>query len=310
MKKRVAVIDIGSNSIKVLVAESDGTIFGILPVYENTLEIRISNGISGNPPVIDDSSIQNGIDAIETLYKECQSIGGITQTTIVATSAVRSASNGLEFMDKVSERIGINPIILSGHMEAEGIASGVRTDPAISANLNNFTVFDLGGGSLELMRFESNQVENLISLPLGSVQLTEQFIRNPSSPILRERANAIKSHIKACILETNFPICAPLVGCSGVLTTWRALRARETGMDLKESSSTFTEFDIDQFTSEVAYKTLKHRINVAHIPLERADIFPVALFTFKALLELAEATEIRHSLHNLRYGIAWELIHS
>jgi exopolyphosphatase/guanosine-5'-triphosphate,3'-diphosphate pyrophosphatase len=310
MKKRIAVIDIGSNSIKALVAESDGTIFGILPLYENTLEIRISNGISGNPPVINDSSIQNAIDAIETLYKECQSIGGNTQTTIVATSAVRSASNGLEFMDKVSERIGINPIILSGHMEAEGIASGVRTDPAISANLNNFTVFDLGGGSLELMRFENNQVENLLSLPLGSVQLTEQFIRNPSSPVLRERANAIKSHIKACILETNFPICAPLIGCSGALTTWRALRARETGMDLKESSSTFTEFDIEQFTSEVAYKTLKHRINVVQIPLERADIFPVALFTFKALLELAEATEIRHSLHNLRYGIAWKLIHS
>ncbi len=309
MNKRIAVIDIGSNSIKALVAESDGTLFGIFPLYENTLEIRISKGISGNPPVIDDPSIKKGVDAIETLYKECQSVGGITQTTVVATSAVRSASNGLEFMEKVSKRIGINPIILSGHMEAVGIASGVRTDPAISVNLNNFTVFDLGGGSLELMRFESNQIENLVSLPLGSVQLTEQFIRDPSSPVLRERAIAIKSHIKACILETNFPICAPLIGCSGALTTWRALRAREAGVEMEESPSIFTEFEIDQFTSEVAYKTLKHRINVAHIPLERADIFPVALITFKALIELAETTEIMHSLHNLRYGIAWKLIH-
>jgi len=304
---RVAVIDIGSNSIKALVAEPDGP-FGIRPVHESTLEVRISTGISGSPPVLSDSSIQKGVAAVESLYRECQSVENVSQTRIVATSAVRSAVNGEEFIRLIHARTGVLPGILSGQEEADGIAYGVRTDPAIRGAFNQFTVFDLGGGSLELIRFEEDHVQYRTSFPLGSVRLTEKFIRHPDGPVPQNEANALKNFIRETIANSGFPVSPPLVGCSGGLTTWRAIRAAAAGLNIREGSAVFTHQDIAYMAGEVLSHDYGHRVAKLRIPAQRADIFPAALLTFQVLLELANTLEIRHSMHNLPYGIAWEAL--
>jgi exopolyphosphatase/guanosine-5'-triphosphate,3'-diphosphate pyrophosphatase len=183
MKPRVAVIDVGSNSIKALVAETDGQPFGLKPVYEECLEVRISHGISGDPPLLRPDRIEAGVEAVEKLWRDCQANGPLQDILVVATSAVRTAANGHLFMEAVAAVTGTDPITLTGPEEADGIACGVRTDHLIEERLDDFTVFDLGGGSLELIRFEHHGVTDRTSLPLGSVRLTEAFFSDPSQPI-------------------------------------------------------------------------------------------------------------------------------
>ena len=130
MNRRVGVIDVGSNSIKALVAESIGAAFEIKTVYEHSLGVRISHGIGGNPPMLQPARIQAGIQAVAQLWQNCHAHGPLADFRIVATSAVRSAANGKDLLDAVQAATGCRPDILTGEEEADGIACGVRTDPS------------------------------------------------------------------------------------------------------------------------------------------------------------------------------------
>ncbi len=308
MRKRVAVIDIGSNSIKALVAESDGTNYGVSSLWEGSREVRISTGIAGENPMLRQEDIKAALQAVEELYQCCHDMKPIAETRILATSAVRNAANGHDFLESVRGRTTVRPLLLSGQEEADYIAVGVRSDPALGGRLAQFSVFDLGGGSLELIHFDDNHVAAGTSLPLGSVRLTEMFVQEPRKAVPEKEIRQLSNHVRAMIGSSGIPLKAPLIGCSGGLTMWRAIRAQAAGIPMQASSARFTQSDVDEMIAAVVHRDLEHRILHAHIPPQRADIFPVALITFQVLLELYNTTEIQHSLHNLRYGVAWELL--
>lgn len=310
MKPRAAVIDVGSNSIKLLVAELSDDEASLTPVYQNNLEVRISRGIAGDPPCLADDRIQAGVEAIRELCAASQEYGPIDHFRIVATSAVRTAANGHVFLAAVKDAIGVEPEILTGSEEAEGIAAGVRTDPAIAGNLEDFTVFDLGGGSLELIRFEHNGVTGRTSLPLGSVRITEQFVRCPADPLPQDEQKAIREHLRESILAAGIHVESPLVGCAGGLAAVRHVTAKQTGDLFELVPSEIQKSELDKLTAAVISQSLLQRIEHSYLPPGRADIFPAALITFQVLMELAGATQIRHSLHNLRFGLAWKMLQS
>ncbi|NDV63331.1 hypothetical protein G0Q06_12770 [Puniceicoccales bacterium CK1056] len=303
MKPRVAVIDIGSNSIKSLVAERDGGTFGLRALHEKTLEVRISQGIGGNPPMLHAERIEAGVEAVRELWDDCQDNGPLGGLRIVATSAVRSAGNGQLFTGAIEALTGISPQVLTGAEEADAIALGVRTDPSIEDHLNDFTVFDLGGGSLELIRFEHHGVTDRTSLPLGAVRLTEQFFSDPSQPIPKIEQVKLYQFIHEHILASGVEVRAPLVGCSGGLAALRNVVAARAEAHHPDPSY-FPRKLIESMAIEFAGMDLTRRMAVEGLPTRRADIFPAAMIVFKVLLEMAQADGIRHSLHNLRYGLA------
>jgi exopolyphosphatase/guanosine-5'-triphosphate,3'-diphosphate pyrophosphatase len=308
MKPRVAVIDVGSNSIKALVAESGAGPFDLHPLFERTLEVRISQGIGGEPPMLHIDRIEAGVEAVRDLWKACTQHGPLKAFTIVATSAVRSAGNGHLFTDAVTSITGLTPRVLSGAEEADGIAMGVRTDPEIEDNLNDFTVFDLGGGSLELIRFEHHGVTDRTSLPLGAVRLTEQFIRNPENPIPVPEQEALRRHVRTQIEATGIPITPPLVGCSGGLAALRRIIAARMGVGVDEAPAYMSWELIKSISHEIRSMDIIRRIAIPGMPERRADIFPAAMLVFEELLELGSAEGILHSTHNLRYGLALRLL--
>ena len=303
MRPRVAVIDVGSNSIKALVAEPGGAPHTLRCLHQQTLEVRISTGIGGHSPSLLPGRIKAAGEAVKELLESCRAHGPLARVHIVATSAVRSASNGSDFLDAVEAATGLRPVILSGDEEALGIARGIRTDPAITERLGDFTVFDLGGGSLELIRFERDAVVRHLSLPLGSVRLTEQFVKNPGAPLDEAGGQALAQHVSSVLAESGFPLRAPLAGCGGGLNSLRALFAREDGLTVEESGPVLPKERIAATEERLARMTLEQRI-AAGVPAGRADIFPAAMITFRILMERAGAGEILHTFHNLRYGIA------
>jgi exopolyphosphatase/guanosine-5'-triphosphate,3'-diphosphate pyrophosphatase len=200
---RVAVVDIGSNSIKVLVAEQgpEGQISALL---SKTLDARISAGISQNNPRLSDASMTRGLDAIQQLLASTAPFSP-QRTILVATSAVRDADNGAEFRERVRTITGQDIRILSGAEEANLIGRGLTCDPAL-AKLSNFYVFDLGGGSLECLAFRDRKIEAAESLQLGCVRLTEKLVPDSSQPISTTTLAAIQNHTRTQLAQANFTV--------------------------------------------------------------------------------------------------------
>jgi exopolyphosphatase / guanosine-5'-triphosphate,3'-diphosphate pyrophosphatase len=305
---RVAVIDVGSNSIKLLVADkgSDGPV----EVASRTLEVRISQGISSERPHLSLDGIERGIVAVLTLATEAR-VRGAEKIVAVATSAVRDASNGQEFHDRARTGAGVSLRILTGTEEANLIGLGLSTDPAFK-DLQDFTTFDLGGGSLECLSFRNRTVEDTISLPLGCVRLTEMFVASPSSPLGEPETEKIRLHVRDSLAMANAPLPVPrnrpVIGTGGTLTTLRAIIAARAGVTLAEADPVIEVPFIRSILSLAGSVDLAARRKIAGLASERADVFPTALVTLLAVAESGRFDAFRHSFRNLRWGVAAELL--
>jgi exopolyphosphatase/guanosine-5'-triphosphate,3'-diphosphate pyrophosphatase len=306
---RAAVIDVGSNSIKLLVAElgSDGRLAEVL---SHTIEARISKGIGSENPRLSTEGMEGGIAAIAAIADDAKSAGA-DRVFAVATSAVRDASNGREFQEALRQRTGLELRVLTGTEEANLIARGLTTDPAL-VSLRNFHAYDLGGGSLECLSFAGRSVERSASLPLGCVRLTERFVVSPEEPLSADVAYEIGRHVKESLLQSGFKLPVPtgfgVVGTGGTLTTVRAIVAANRSVPIKETNPLIGVTLLHELLAKVGPMDLAARRKVAGLSAERADVFPAALITLLALAELGGVQAFHHSFRNLRWGVASELL--
>jgi len=305
----VAVIDIGSNSIKSLVA-ARGPRGELVALKAQTIDARISAGISRTPPRLAAAGMRSGLAAIRELLDGIARLAP-AQTVLVATSAVRDAVNGAEFRRRVSEATGHDIRILSGAEEAALIGRGLVADPAL-ATLQDFYVFDLGGGSLECLAFRGRNVERAASLPLGCVRLTEMCVADPSRPFAPDEQSRVSQRVKEVLVPGAFtfglPAASEAVFAGGTVTCARAVLAARTGRALLETPPVISVEMLRALLADVSSKPLAERRRIQGLPPRRADVFPVALATVVAVAEIGGFGEFRHSFHNLRYGVAAELL--
>ncbi|MFI5337122.1 MAG: Ppx/GppA phosphatase family protein, partial [Opitutales bacterium] len=197
----VAVLDIGSNSIKVLVAARAPT-GGLDTLFSESLDVRISAGISAAQPRLSEDGMARGLAAIQKLLALAAPYSP-TRAVMVATSAVRDAANGPDFRARVSAATGFEIRILTGPEEAQAIGRGLTSDPALT-DLQDFYVFDLGGGSLECLAFRDRKMEQVQSLQLGCVRLTEGFVADPAAPLPAETRHRIQEHVRQTLASAGF----------------------------------------------------------------------------------------------------------
>ena len=299
--RRIAVIDIGSNSIKCLVAADRGH---VVSLYENTLPVRIGRGLADKNPRLGSPEMLAGAEAVIQLYGECQRHGPIEETIVVATSAVRDAANGSDFARLIYTQAGIQPVILSGNDEARLIGRGVVEDPQITAQFKNFVVADLGGGSLELIALQGENVRSHLSLPLGAVRLTERFICDPRNRLPDKEAAQLDAHVRGTLIESGFPLQGPLIGTGGLVTVWRSMEAHAHGVTLPELSPTLRRSSLQSWIERMRLMTWNERLTVPGLPASRADIIIPGMLIVDAILDLAQADSLTHSRFNLRFGVA------
>lgn len=302
----VAVVDIGSNSIKVLVATRDAN-GQVVSLRTKTLDVRISAGISRAEPCLSDDGMTRGLAAIKDLLAEA-ALFSPRHVMLVATSAVRDASNGPAFRESVRLETGHEIQILTGDAEAAGIGRGLTCDPTLAA-LQDFNVFDLGGGSLECIAFRERQPAQAFSLQLGCVRLTEKFVPETTAPFSAESRAAISAHTKATLAGFAFAVPAPIaVGTGGTVSSVRALFGARTGQPMEGTPPVVTVAQLRELLDLIAPLPLAQRRQIPGMPFARADVLPAALTTFIAVAELGGFAEFRHSVYNLRYGLAAGLL--
>lgn len=309
MSHAVAVIDIGSNSIKLLVAAraADGTLESLLA---KTLDARISTGISEATPVLAEEGISRGLEAIRTLLSDAAAYSP-KQTILVATSAVRDASNGDDFKARVRSMTGLEVRILTGDEEASLIGRGLTCDPTLR-DLQDFYVFDLGGGSLECLAFRGRKLEQAASLQLGCVRLTEKFVADPARPLTRTPKYRVMQHVHDQLAYGPFKFALPpgtaAIGTGGTVATVRAILGAQAGQPFEQTDPFIPLTQLRFMLTRISRMTLDERRQVQGLPPPRADIFPTALATLIVLSDFAAVAGLRHSLYNLRYGIADEAL--
>ena len=309
MPDTVAVIDVGSNSIKLLVARAGATSNSLETLCSETIETRISGGISSKLPSLNEDAITAGSATIAKLQKMAQNYQP-DHTVIVATSAVRDAINSDDFIQNVAEVTGLQIRTLSGTEEAKYIGQGITCDPAIGG-MTSFIQTDIGGGSLELIRFDAGQIQQAISLQLGAVRLTERFIEDADAPLTLKIEASIRRYVTEQLMSSDFdfsPAELPLIGTGGAYTVSRAMLVVDTESKIEHSSPHLERSTLSHLKNKLAPLPLKERLSIPHLPAARADIMPTALITIDALLEVANRSKLTHSFYNLPYGVAAYLL--
>ena len=309
MNPPIGVIDIGSNTIKLLVARL-GKSGAMETVLRETRATRISRGISGDRLVFPPETLARAAADTAELAGIARQAGAGT-IRIVATSAARDAENGPDLASAIEAAAGAPVEIISGHREAALIARAVRCDPALEG-FPAFYAFDLGGGSLECLSFRGRNLEQALSLPLGAVRLTEKLVKDSANPFTPEDRSAVEAETIRTFRESGFQFVLPAesaaVATGGTMTTALAILAAEEGMALEKMRPWLAKEALENLLTRIGSLPLPERLKTPGLPGERADVFPVALATFLTVAELVGKPGFHHSLQNLRHGLAAEML--
>jgi exopolyphosphatase/guanosine-5'-triphosphate,3'-diphosphate pyrophosphatase len=294
---RRAVVDIGTNTVKLLVADVD-QLGGVRELLSKDAPTRLGEGLvstsrsDASGQQLTTVAMARTIDAIDSFAAEARALGA-DHIAAVTTSAVRDAVNRDEFVNAVQARTGLAVRVVTGDEEARLIFRGVCSDPAWAGAA--LLVMDVGGGSAEVIQGTAGKVERHASWPLGAVRLKEQFGEghwDNMRQFVRERLTVALAGYEADgrrMIATGggINICAKI----------RSGKADGTVIPrdwLRESLARLEAMPLDQ------------RKAVPGLPPDRADIIIPGGEVFVAAMDILGVSEMTVSTRSLRYGVLAE----
>ena len=227
------------------------------------------------------------------------------KTYAVATSAFRLALNGQSIADDIFSICGTKVEILSENDEARLSYLGAMSDPSIDST-EPTAYFDLGGGSLEVVFGSDGKMDKCLSLPVGAVNITRRFIKNPKKPLSPSETSTLNNFFEAemkSAFGTGVPRFKTLVGAGGAVVAARFAK-KALGLGGEDNVITFDQMRMlldavcscDSDTRERKYSVSKGR----------TDIVPAAFACICALMRKLGAPSVMHTFCNLRYGLVLE----
>src|SRR5690242_10131505 len=302
--RRVAAIDIGSNSIRQIVADvSPGG--GIQVVDEMKAAPRLAAGLVDTGS-LDDGAMTRAIDDITRMATLARQLGA-ERIEAVATSAVRDASNGDEFLHRVHRQTGLHVRVLDGEEEARLSFRSALAHFELGSG--RAVVADIGGGSLGLVLSVDGVIERLSSLPLGAVRLTERFL--PDGATSPKALRALRKEVRAQ-LRPHLPVrdwrSAPLVGSGGTFTNLAGLYLTRQGICTARSvhAARSPRGDGEHLLGMLHALSPAERRNVEGLNADRADIIVAGLAVVAEVMARLEARDVQVSRYGIREGILLE----
>lgn len=300
----IAVIDIGTNTVLLLIAgiDSSGNITPL--VYEQRIP-RLGTGVDASKNL----SMQSMQRVVQVLreYRSTMDTFTLDCTVVCGTSAVRDALNRDEFIALVRRETGFEIEVLSGGEEAlwtyRGAISGV---PGIS----RATVVDIGGGSTEITVGDTVSVAERVSLDIGSVRLTERFFKHdpPTHPELEKAIEVIENElVKAA--RFNFP-GTTLIGVAGTATSLAILDQGIKEFNIHAVTNYTLKLDtVYGLLRTLRSMTVEKILNLSHIMEGRADVITAGVLILREVMAHYEFKEMIVSERGVRYGLVlreWE----
>lgn len=299
---RIAAIDLGSNTFHLIIAECKSNRIEI--IYKTNKPVRLSENITIDNYIIP-TAFERGIACLEeykTIMKEFQ----VEKLHAVATSAIRSATNGQEFIDQVKRSTGIGIEIISGAEEASLIYEGVRASGAV---VGRTLIMDIGGGSTEFIFCDEEKSYWKKSFDIGAARLMQKFWK--TNPISSTELEALQGYLDDTLkelLEFNNDFSAQtLVGSAGAFETF--LEMSNPLVQIQELKS--MKLDFHQYIALSEKLKLSTQIERSHmpnlIPL-RVDMIVMACVLTDYILNELKIQELRMTTYDLKYGLLHSMI--
>jgi exopolyphosphatase/guanosine-5'-triphosphate,3'-diphosphate pyrophosphatase len=304
---KLAAIDVGSNSIKLLVAEAtDGDSFAALARAKEVVRLGHDTLREG---LLKPKAIKRAAKTIRR-FREIADALGAQQVLAIATASVREARNAAEFIEEVERRTGVRVRVLSGIEEARliGIAAASGCADAADETILNL---DIGGGSTEISLVRDGVPAKLYSVKLGSVGLTERFIStDPPSP---QQLDALREEVRAALVlpcgELRGASWQLATGTSGtILAIGEALRL--TGVrepdprDAPPPGSAEIVFSrLERFNIQTAALRVSERYRLPGVSRQRAEILVAGGQILEAAMRALLIGRLRTCVYALREGV-------
>jgi exopolyphosphatase/guanosine-5'-triphosphate,3'-diphosphate pyrophosphatase len=298
----MASIDIGTNTILLLIAEVEGG--KLKPLFEKETVVRLGEGLQKNG-ILSKEAMERGLQTLAQYLEQCQAMK-VQNIFAAGTSALREAKNSGDFLKWVREKLNLSIEVISGEEEAQLSFFAVARD--LKETKRSVLVVDVGGGSTEFILGKGDRIDQWVSLPLGSVRFTEQFLR---SDLVQEeewekmRRDILKLFVK--IPNPQGPFSMVAVG--GTATT---LASVEQG--LKE----FIPEKIHHFVLKkealgkqlllFRSKTSDERRKIPGLAPARADVILAGGTILYLAMERLECPSMLISCHGVRYGLLYKKI--
>jgi exopolyphosphatase/guanosine-5'-triphosphate,3'-diphosphate pyrophosphatase len=297
---RLAAIDLGTNSIRCIVVEAElSGKFRVLDDEKAT--VRLGEGISRGG-AISQAAWRRAMGALSRMKKIIDGYGVIGVET-AATSAVRSASNGAEFVKAVADNIGLSIAVISGEEEAELAALSARNNFDMEGT--RYALVDIGGGSLEVVTALGSHIDEIFSFDLGAVVLTERFIT--TDPINQKEYLALRRHIRKTLKDSFPPEEMPvrcLIGSGGTMTS---VAAMVMAMRKEEYGSVHCyevlRSEMVHLLAMLMRKSLRERKSLPGLNPDRADIIIAGVAVVDELMELCKANLLKINERGIREGL-------
>ncbi|MCA6364596.1 MAG: phosphatase [Bacteroidetes bacterium] len=305
---RVAVIDLGTNTFNLLVADTGaGNAFSI--IYNEKVPVKLGEG-GINKGYIAPPAFERGINAMRNYATVIQSLD-TERVLAFATSAVRNAVNGKEFAEAVKAETGINIEIISGSREAEFIYKGVKQ--AVQLHSTPSLIMDIGGGSTEFIIADEAGIRWKHSFEVGAARLLDTFA--PSDPLTAAEHEAISLFL-CNALQPLFDAAAlhkpqELIGASGSFDSLAEMVAWEfhtPAVFEGITEYTFSLSEVDFIHRRLLQSTKAERLDMKGLVAMRVDMIVVSTLLVETVLKQLELKHMRLSVYALKEGALWETI--
>jgi exopolyphosphatase/guanosine-5'-triphosphate,3'-diphosphate pyrophosphatase len=308
---RVAAIDCGTNSIRLLIADLDPSTGEITDLDRRMLIVRLGQDV--------DRTGKLAPEALERTFAACREYAAVIaehgvgpeRTRFVATSASRDAENAAEFTTGVREILGVEPEVVSGDEEAQLSFTGATKEltgaPEVPAP---YLVFDLGGGSTEFV-LGGEHVRAARSVDIGCVRMTERHFAGSEVPTPGQ-IEAARADIEAALdlAAEAVPLteAASLVGLAGTVTTVAAIALDLPAYDSQAvHHSRLSLGQVREVTGRLLSSTHAERAAIPVMHPGRVDVIGAGALVLLSIMERTGAAELVVSEHDILDGIAWSV---
>jgi len=304
---RLAAIDIGTNSVLLLIAEVGAS--GLTPLVDRSTITRLGEGVDGTGGLAP-AAMERTASCL-SVYAECIATHGVTRIGAVATSAMRDARGGDAFLDRAEAILGTRPEVISGRDEALLTFAGALAGLDLAGPV---TVFDVGGGSTEIIvgeaqpRGSAAEIVEAVSLDVGAVRMTERHLA--SDPPTMAELSSLTADASAVLNTGPTMVGRPLVGVGGTVTTVAAVVGAVEPYDSdRVHGARLSAAELARIRERLATTPVDQRKTIPGLPPKRADVIVAGTVLVEQLVARAAAPELIVSDRGVRWGLAEKLAH-
>jgi exopolyphosphatase/guanosine-5'-triphosphate,3'-diphosphate pyrophosphatase len=303
----VAVMDLGTNTFHLLIAR--GNADDPEELYHTTIPVKLGEG-GINSGIIQPAAYKRGLDTMLQFSERIKEYN-VKSISAIATSALRSASNGKDFIDEVKDKTGISIKTINGDREAQYIYEGVKAGHCLTSR--NSLILDIGGGSVEFILGNEEKILWKQSFEIGAARMLDKFHR--TDPILAASINEMNSYLEqtlpAFFEAANKIRVDNVIGSSGAFETFAEVIELDKGHDFELKQNRKYQFKADEFiavTDKLINSSHAEREQHKGIIPVRVDMIVSSALITRFVMDKLGVSDVLMSTYSLKEGVLAEAL--